>query len=136
MFQSCAKSHHIRIAPVFLPNGKAVPVDELRIRLDNAIVEVMFSLKHYYYRGPSGGNRFKSTKEGNTFTGTIEQVKILQVNAVIPSPRREPTMKTIQQTPPKDKNNASGSVCSKRPSILPPTEASPSKSKRLRFGGR
>jgi hypothetical protein len=94
----------------------------------------MFTLKHYYYRPISGNSRFKSSKEGNTFSTAIEQVKILQINTVVPAPRAQPTMKSIQQTPPSQKGKSS--VGAKRPSSLPPTEASPSLAKKKRVEGK
>jgi hypothetical protein len=130
-FRTTAKTHHIRLAPVFLPNGKRVSPDELPIRLENAVVEVMFSLKHYYY-GPTTG-KFKQTKVGNTYTATIDQITILQVNTTIPSPLREPAMKTIQSTPPSRKGKEP--VGTKRASSQPPTESSPSSSKKKKLQG-
>jgi hypothetical protein len=130
-FRSAAKTHHIRHIPVFLTSGKLVPTEELLIRLEDAVVEVMFSLKHYYY-GPAT-NKFKQTKVGNTFTATIEQVTILQINTITPSPLREPAMKTILSTPPNAKGKTP--VRSKRASSHPPLECSPSQSKKTRIEG-
>jgi hypothetical protein len=96
----------------------------------------MFSLKHFYYAGSTGGTKFRKVqgKEGNTYTGTIEQIKILQVNPVIPSPHREPTMKSVKSSP--SSNKGKTTLGSKRPNVSPPAETSPSKSKRLRIEGR
>jgi len=129
-FRSAAKTHHIRHIPVFMPNGKLVPQEELLIRLEGAIVEVMFSLKHYYY-GPTTG-KYKQNKVGNTFTATIEQVSILQANLVTLSPHREPAMKTLQSTPSK---KGKGPMDTKRGPSGPPLEASPSQSKKARVEG-
>lgn len=130
-FFSTAKTHHVRLIPVFLPNGKCVGPVELPIRLENAVIEVMFTLKHYYY-GPIAGN-FKQTKVGNTFTATIEQVTILQLNTIVPSPRRQPTMKTIQLTPLSKKGKSPARA--KRFSSQSPTESSPSPPKRKKNEG-
>jgi hypothetical protein len=102
--------------------------------LKNAVVEIMFSLKHFYYRQPSmGNNKYKSSKEGNTFSTVIEQVKILQINTVVPSPRGEPTMKSVQQTPPSHKGK--NAVGGKRPTLIPPADGSPSLPKRKKIEG-
>ena len=130
-FRSTAKTHHIRLIPVFLPNGKCVGPAELPIRLENAVIEVMFSLKHYYY-GPISGN-FKQTKVGNTFTATIEQVTIVQLNTVIPTPHRELTMKSIQLTPPSKKGKTPAPA--KRIASQSPTESSPSPPKKKKNEG-
>ena len=137
VFHTAAKTHHIRLPPVFFANGTLVNPDELPIRLDNALVEIMFHLKHYYYP-PSGGpgtNKFKTNKSwgnnesgGNTFTATIDQVKILKANNVIPSPVRQPTMKAIQGMP-QPKNNEQ-TIPRKRTSSLSPSEASLSRPKK------
>jgi len=131
-FQSAARSHHIRLAPVFFPNGKRISPDEFPIRLENAVVEIMFSLRHYYYAGPTMTSKFKPSKEGNTFTGMIEQVKILQLNTVVPSPLCEPTMKSIQPTP---SGKGKAPMEKKRPNARPPTETSPSQAKKQRLEG-
>jgi hypothetical protein len=135
-YTTAAKTHHICLAPIFFADGKRVPADELTIRLENAVVEVMFSLKHFYYGRPTarmGSNKYKSTKEGNTFSTVIAQVKILQTNTVVPSPRSEPTMKSVQQTPPSQKGKFA--IGTKRPTPNPPTEASPSPTKKKKGEG-
>ena len=133
-FRNASKTHHIHLAPIFFPNGKRISPDEFPICLENAVVEIMFSLRHYYYTGPTTTGRFKpSGKEGNTFTGTIEQIKILQLNTVVPPPLREPTIKNIQQTPEKGK---APDVGSKRPNALPPTESSPTQAKKKKIEGK
>jgi hypothetical protein len=124
--RSTAKTYPICRISVFLARGKLVPTEGLLIRLEDALVEIMFTLKHYYY-GPSTG-KFKQTKVGNTFTTTIEQVTILLTNTPIPSSIHEPTMKSIQLTP----SNAKGksSMSTKRHSSQLPMETSPSPSKK------
>ena len=131
-FQSAARSHHICLAPFFFPNGKCISPDEFSIQLENVVVEIMFSLQHYYYAGPTTTSKFKPSKEGNTFTGRIEQVKILQLNTVVPSPLCEPTMKSIQLTPSGKGKAPMGKKC---PNALPLTETSPSQAKKQRLEG-
>jgi hypothetical protein len=80
-----AEDHDIDIPPVFLSNGKLIPPSQLAVRLPNALVEVMFTLRHYFItekkkftasssRTPAGRGT------SNTFTATVEQVKILTSN--------------------------------------------------------
>jgi hypothetical protein len=130
-FRTAAKSHHIRLAHIFFATGKCVPPDEFPVQLENAVIEIMFSLKHYYY-GPST-NRFKASKEGNTYSGTIEQVKILWTNTVILLPSNGPTMKPVPQTPPSQKGK--NAVGIKHPNLLPPQEGLPSLVKKQRLKG-
>jgi hypothetical protein len=78
VFTSTAKTHYIRLLPVFLPDGKLVNTAELPVQLENAVIEMMFSLKHYYY-GPTAG-KFEQGQVENMFMGTIKQITILQAN--------------------------------------------------------
>jgi hypothetical protein len=93
----------------------------------------MFSLKHYYYGPPTGNSKFKSSKEGNTFSAAIEQVKILQTNTVAVRPHGEPTMKSVQRTPPSHKGKSS--IGDKRPNLSPLQESSPSPAKKKKREG-
>jgi len=141
VFRIAAKTHHIKLPPVFFADGTLVEADELAIRLDNALIEVMFTLKHYYYPANTGqgSTKFKPNRpwgnnqsEGNTFTATIAQVRILKANTAPPSPLRQPTLKPIQETPPPKKNQI---LSQKRRQSLSPSEASPSRPKKPKNQG-
>jgi len=139
-YRSTSKTHHICLAPIFFPNGKRVEPDEFLIRLDNALLEIMFTLRHYYYPATKKSNTtskgwFNNRTASNTYTATIEQIKILHINPVIRSPIREPTMKSIQHTPPSQKGKGSTDQTRKRITLLPPTDGSPSNLKKKRVEG-
>jgi hypothetical protein len=126
-FRNTAKTHHIRLAPIFLSNGKRVIPDQYSIRLENALVEVMFTLHHYYYPGTKG------KPATNTFSATIQQVKVLEAQPSIPSSVREPTMMAIQRTP--DRLKGKEKVGSKRAEASSSVEDSPTPLKKLRSEG-
>jgi hypothetical protein len=122
IFRQTAKSNYIRLAPVFFSDGRRVKIDQLPIRLENATIEIMFSLRHYYY-AVNKNNRADS----NTFTATIEQIRILQSNPTTGTPLREPSMKTLQLTPASQKGKGT-----KRTQLESEQEDSPSKPKKTR----
>jgi hypothetical protein len=126
-FRATAKTHHIRLAPIFFSNGKHVSPDQYVICLENALVEVMFSLRHYYYPG------FKGKTESNTFTATLDQIRILKVGPVIRSPAREPTMKSLPRTPATQIKQ--GTVTLKRTEATSVLEESLTRAKKIRVIG-
>jgi hypothetical protein len=78
-----AEEYNIDIPPVFLTNAKLVPASQLAIRMPNALVEVMFSLRHYAIVDNKKGNSNRPNRSGgkqdcNTFTATVEQIKVLE----------------------------------------------------------
>jgi len=141
-FRMAAKTHHIRVAPIFFPDGSLVQPDEWAIRLDNVLLEVMFTLKHYLYgsANKAGNSKYKYNKnwtsdqaETNTFTATIVQVKIIEANTIVPSPVGQPTMKSVEKTPSPEKGKQV--QCQKRATPASAIEDSPSRQKKSRVQG-
>jgi hypothetical protein len=96
-----AEDHNIDIPPIFLTSGKLIPPSQLAVRLPNALVEVMFTLRHYFISETKKGNsnRFRSSAgrgNTNTFTATVEQVKILKSN-IDPKQSAAKKMATVQK---------------------------------------
>lgn len=70
IFETIALDHDVDIPPVFLANGKLVCPSELAVRLLNALVKVMFTLRHCYITDnnkKANASRFLG-KQGNSNT--------------------------------------------------------------------
>lgn len=99
-----AEDHDIDIPPIFLANGKLVPASQLPVRLPNALVEVMFTLRHYSISDIKRGNSNRGARSTtgrasaptNTFSATIEQVKILK-SKIDPKPNTARKMTTLKK---------------------------------------
>jgi hypothetical protein len=125
-FRSTSTTHHICIPPIFFPSGDLVDGDELPARLDNAIVEIMFTLQHFYYA-------YKGKSPSNSYMAVIQQAKILFTAPPSTSADQQLIMKTIVPTPPSQKGKQT--AASKRYAQSPPPDASPSASKKIRLEG-
>ena len=85
VYDTVAEEFDIDLPPIFLQDGKLVPPSQLTIRMPDALVEVMFSLRHYLIAENKKGSNPRSgfrgpvkTEPSNTFTATIEQIRILK----------------------------------------------------------
>jgi hypothetical protein len=85
IYDTVAEEYDIDVPPIFLQDGKLVPPSQLAIRMPDVLVEVMFSLRHYLIaenkKGSNSCNNFRGSGKGessNTFTATIEQIRILK----------------------------------------------------------